>query len=495
MAMMDYETLELMRGRHPAWRLLCAQHAPLIASFLHRSFIAGNVRYITQADLTEALEDNLFALREQYGQDSFKSSAINYLNEWAENDKGWLRKFYLDDSDEPCFDLTPAAEKAISWLNTLTERSFIGTESRLLTIFDLLRQMHEGSETDPELRIAELQKRRAAIDSEIEQILSGDVPLLDDIALKDRFQQFLQLSRELLTDFREVESNFRQLDRSVREKIATWNGSKGALLEEIIGERDAISESDQGRSFQAFWDFLMSSVRQEEFSGQIEHVLALEPVLEMKPDRRLRRIHYDWLEAGEHTQRTVARLSQQLRHFLDDQAWLEDRRIMDVLHSIENHALVLRDDMPSGNTATLEETSVSINLPLERPLYRPPIKPIITETTLETGESDIDTSALYSQITIDRSELIRNIRSELQGASQITLLDIIKHHPLRYGLAELIAYIQLATEAADIKLATIVDEAIEEKISWQTDDGTIRQANLPRIIFLRERSKTELGDN
>lgn len=487
---MDYETLDLLRGRHPAWRLLCAQHAPLIASFLQRAFIDGNVRYITQADLTEALEDYLFALRERYGQDSFKSSAISYLNDWAENDKGWLRKFYLDNSDEPCFDLTPAAEKAISWLNTLTERSFIGTESRLLTIFDLLRQMHEGSETDPELRIAELQKRRAAIDNEIEQILSGEIPLLDDTALKDRFQQFLQLSRDLLTDFREVENNFRQLDRSVREKIASWDGSKGALLEEIIGERDAISESDQGRSFQAFWDFLMSSVRQEEFSSQVEHVLSLEPVLEMNPDRRLRRIHYDWLEAGEHTQRTVARLSQQLRHFLDDQAWLEDRRIMDVLHSIENHALALRDNMPSGNVTSLPENSAAINLPLERPLYRPPIKPIITETSLETGDSDIDTSVLYSQITIDRSELIRNIRAELQGVSQINLAEIIRRHPLRFGLAELVVYVQLATEAADIKLTTVVDESVDEKISWQTDSGTVRQATLPRIIFLREQSKT-----
>jgi hypothetical protein len=33
----------------------------------------------------------------------------------------------------------------------------------------------------------------------------------------------------------------------------------------------------------------------------------------------LKRVHYDWLEAGEHTQRTVALLSQELRRFLDDQ--------------------------------------------------------------------------------------------------------------------------------------------------------------------------------
>ena len=59
---------------------------------------------------------------------------------------------------------------------------------------------------------------------------AGDVPLLDDTALKERFQQFTTLARELLADFREVEHNFRGLDRRVRERIALWDGGKGALL-------------------------------------------------------------------------------------------------------------------------------------------------------------------------------------------------------------------------------------------------------------------------
>jgi hypothetical protein len=39
---LDYTTLELLRQNHPAWRLLCAKHAPLVASFLHRVFLAPN---------------------------------------------------------------------------------------------------------------------------------------------------------------------------------------------------------------------------------------------------------------------------------------------------------------------------------------------------------------------------------------------------------------------------------------------------------------------
>ena len=478
---LDHATLDTLRRHHPAWRLLCAQHAPLVAAFLHRVFIEPNVRNVSQADLVEALEDELFILREQQGDEAFPGTAQGYLNDWAENDKGWLRKFYPAGTDEPHFDLTPATEKAIAWLEGLTKRAFVGTESRLLTLFALLRQMSEGSQTDPQLRVAQLQQRRNEIDDEIARIQAGDLSLLDDTGLKDRFQQFLQLARELLTDFREVEENFRTLDRRVRERIARWDGAKGALLEEIMGERDAIADSDQGKSFRAFWDFLMSQSRQEELSRLLEQVLSLPPVLAMGPETRLQRVHYDWLEAGEHTQRTVAGLSQQLRRFLDDQAWLENRRIMDILHSIESHALTLREEAPTGEFIPLAETSATIELPLERPLYRPPITPVITEMALDQGDADVDTTALYNQVVVDRAELTRNIRQELQDRSQISLAEVLARHPLRHGLAELLAYLQLAGDWPK----TAVDDQVQEQVSWQMESGVMRRAILPRIILLR----------
>ncbi len=357
---LDYAGLDLLRRSHPAWRLLRSDHAPLVASFLQRVFIEPNVRQMQQADLAEALEDELFALREKYGEELFPKRAVEYLSDWADNDKGWLRKYYPTGSDEPHFDLTSASEKAIAWLASLTERAFVGTESRLLTLFALLRQMSEGSETDPAARTAELIRRRSEIDAEIERIRDGDISLMGDTALKDRFQQFLQLARDLLADFREVEQNFRSLDRQVRERIALWDGAKGELLEEIMGQRDTIADSDQGKSFRAFWDFLMSQSRQEELSRLLEQVLTLPPVVAMQPESRLRRVHYDWLEAGEHTQRTVARLSQQLRRFLDDQAWLENRRIMDILHNIEAQALAVREEAPTADFIELAEASATV---------------------------------------------------------------------------------------------------------------------------------------
>ncbi len=482
---LDFSTLEALRMHHPAWRLLRSDHVSLVASFLHRVFVVPNVRVMSTADLSEALDDELFALRDRLGADAFPKPALHYLNDWASPEKGWLRKFYRQGSDEPHFDLTPTTEKAIIWLDALTERGFVGTESRLLTLFELLRQMSEGSEADPQKRIAELHKRREEIDAEISRVLSGDISLLDDTALKDRFQQFMQLARELLTDFRELERDFRTLDRHGRERIALWDGSKGELLEQIMGEHDAIGDSDQGKSFRAFWDFLMSSSRQDELTELLARVLELPAVAELKPDARTHRVHYDWLEAGEHTQRTVAQLSQQLRRFLDDQAWLENRRIMDILHGIEAKALVVRDSPPSGEIMDLAELSSDVELPLERPLYLPVQKPVIEDIDLEAGDIDLDAAALYSQVVVDRTQLASHIRQALQDRAQVTLRELIEVHPLQQGLAELVAYLQLGSDA----FKTVVDDDTREIVEWRTpgheENPTRRRARLPRVIFVR----------
>lgn len=490
---MNHSTLAALRDRHPAWRLLASPHAPLVASFLRRVFVLPNVRVMPEADLAEALEDELFALREQLGPDAYPKAAPDYLNDWAAPDKAWLRKFYKPGTDEAQFDLTPATEKAIAWLHALTERSFVGTESRLLTLFALLEQISAGTEVNPAKRVEDLRRKRDEIDAEITRVLAGDVAMLDDTAVKDRFQQFQQMARELLADFREVEHNFRLLDRRVREKIALWQGSKGALLDEIMGERDAIGDSDQGRSFRAFWDFLMSSQRQDELSERLDRVLALPAVVSLKPEPRTRRVHHDWLEAGEHTQRTVAQLSQQLRRFLDDRAFLENRRILDLLHGIESKALALRATPPPGTPMGIDAMGAELALPLERPLFALNPKPRLAELQIVATEDEVDTAGLFGHVVVDKARLRATVQRALRREPQVTLRALLDAEPLHQGLAELVAYLELAHAGtgnlgAD-RVRALVDDAVEESIQWHGSDpageSVLREARMPRVIFTR----------
>ena len=480
-AAMDYDLLVTLRRTHPAWRLLCAEHAPLVLSFLYAAFVRQNVRTMAQPELVARLEDTLYALREREGPEVWPRGARQYLDEWSDDAHGWLRRYYPADSDVLQYDLTPATEKAVDWLLSLERRQFVATESRLMTVFELLRQITEGTEADPERRIAELERRRAEIDAEIQRIQSGDLNLMDDARVRDRFQQMASTARGLLSDFREVEQNFRDLDRAVRERVASWDGRKGALLADIFGQRDAIADSDQGQSFRAFWDFLMAPDRQDELSALLERVFALDAVAALRPDPRLRRVHFDWLEAGEVTQRTVARLSEQLRRFLDDRAWLENRRVMELIREVEQHALALRDAPPEGAVSALDEPAPTIELPMERPLYSPPLRPQIRDAVLVEGEPDADADALFAQVSIDRGALEQVLRQALRARGQVSLGELIAARPLEHGLAELLVWLTIASEHP----GAVFDEAHPASLAWADPSGTARRATLPTVIFSR----------
>ena len=479
---LDYFDIQSMRRSNPAWRLMIADNAPLVAGFLDSAFREQNNRSVSESELIMRLEDYLFQLREIEGEDAFPRAAKSYLDEWAHTERGWLRKFYPPGSDEAYYDLTPATETALQWIEGLFETGFVGTESRLYTAVNLLREIATGVEEDTEVRIAELKSRRKEIDEQIRAIRAGEVPLLDSRSLRERFQQFSRTARELLADFRAVEHNFRELDRSVREQIAAWAGEKSEMLDRIFGEHDAITESEQGESFRAFWDFLMSPHSQEELTGLLDRVFEIDELGDALSDERLRRIHFDWMSAGEQTQRTVARLSQQLRSYLDDKAFYEDRRIINTLSGIERKALALRSNAPKDSDfIQIDDSRPAVTLPLDRPLFSPPL-PVDLTTEIEHGdESDIDASALFDRIVVDRARLEGNIEQALRERSQITLRGIVDRFELKEGLTELLSYFSIA---ADDPRGYISEDG-REVIAWTDPEGVDRRARSPRVVFAR----------
>ena len=476
----DLEGLSLLREQHPGWGLLRYDHAPLVVSFFHRVFIAPNVRSVGQAELIEALDDELFVYRRDLGERAPSKAARDYLAEWTTADRGWLRRFFPDGSDQPAFDLTPAAEQAVLWVARIADRPFVATESRLRVLVELLAHMAHGIETDPDVRVAELERQRAEIDVEIERVRGGRVDVTDPRQLREQFQQFVSLARDLLGDFRQVEQNFRALDRAVREQIATWDGGKGDLVAEILGERDAIDASDEGHSFRAFWELLVSQQRQDAMAEQLERILAHPAVAELRPDRRMRRIHHDWLDAGEHTQRTVALLSSQLRRFLDDQVWLEDRRIVEILRRVEATALGVREQPPSGAVHSIELPHADVALPFERPLFTPRAAPSIDSAVDEIDDSEVALGSLFGLQVVDVARISDHIDRTLDERGQVTLRELCDAMPIDRGLAEVVTYLHLGSE----RFATTTDETTEDTIEW-TLDGVTRSARLPRVVFVR----------
>ncbi len=478
---MEFEFLRLLREKNPAWRLLAADQGPFIAAFLYKEFIAVNKRGVAEQELIERLDSFIYQLNQGGRKDLFVRSGREYLESWT-NEQGWLRKFYKQGQDEICFDLTSMAQKAIEWLVNLQEPEFIGTESRLITVFDLLQQIAAGAETDPELRLAELKRRRAELDAEISRVENGQVDLLNDTQIKERFWQAMTTAREIIADFRAVEQNFRMLDREMRERIATWTEGKGALLELIFNEQDGIVDSEQGKSFTAFWKFLMSAAYQDDFKMTLDKVLNLQAVKEMSGFRSAARIHHEWMDAGAHVQETVAALSQQLRRYVDENFLEEERRILQLVREIEKSALQVRNDPPREWEIWLDAMEPEISLLMDRPLFSPPQRPEIKNDLICAGIEDVSAQALFSQVYVDKEALAARIDGMLRVTQTVSLAEVVRRFPLRLGLAELVTYLVIGSEGSPNRFVA----GEKETVFWTDEQGREQRATLPRILFVRK---------
>jgi len=477
---MDHDTLDRLRQTHAAWRLLAADHAPLVLSFLALAFILPNRRAIPAPELTAHLENFLDQLGETHGTERYPRGARRYLEDWAAPERAYLRKYYPKSGEDADFDLTPATEKAIEWIRGLRSQQFVGTESRLLTLFQLLRDLATGTQEDPAVRIQELERRRAELDREIERVRSGQAGPLDATQVKERYLQVEDTARHLLGDFRQVEENFRGLDAQTRERVATSTQAKGALLEEIFGETDHIRRSDEGKSFDTFWEFLMSPARQDELQAWLRRVHELPAVRELSHEEFVRGIPFLLLEAGEKVHGTLAQLVEQLRRFVDDQAHLENRRILDLIREMEAHAIRVKADPPHGPGFALLDAAVpEFNLPMCRSLYRPPRNPVLGLEAIEEGAAELNLAALFAQTVVDEKLLRGHIAELLRSQSQVTLAEVTLAFAPEQGLAEIVAYLRIAGDDG-----AAVDESVTETVVIPpSGERAEKRVRLPRVIF------------
>ena len=129
----------------------------------------------------------------------------------------------------------------------------------------------------------------------------------------------------------------------------------------------------------------------------------------------------------------------------------------------------------------VDDIGVSIHLPVERPLYQRARDIRLNARAVVEGDVEVDMTALYTQIAINRDELAGHIRRELQSREQVSLSEVIAAHPLRYGLSELVAYFEVTSRWKRVD----VSDDVQEKVAWRGEDGVDYRATMPRVIILR----------
>ena len=481
---MTYKEIGQLLKNHTSIRLLKADNAPLIISFLFSLFKEdlsnqeeGGIR---EKELVSQLSDQLYILNEI--DKIYPKSPADYLADWA--NAGFLRKF-PGKTDEFVYELTPASEQVFKWINSLEKREFVGTESRLKYLFERMQKLVGKTQLSATERLAQLEAQKQSLDKEIEDIKAGKLEVLDDRQIKEEYFLIEDTAKSLLADFREVEQNFRDLDRNFRRKIITTTQSKGEVLSDLFEQQDFLTQTDQGKSFMAFWEFLLSQSKQIELENLIKRMLDIPIVQQMRNENfRMELLRNNLIEAGDRTNKTTNSLWNQLRRYLENKSFFENKRILEQI----NTGLKLIFEHPEtdfNNLPALElDDVIRIDLISDRPLYSPPEQVKFKKQQLQEGEASGGNELLYEQFEIDIPRLKDNIKQLLKTHPQVSLPELLREFPVEKGVAEVVAYLDIAAKN-EKRNSISTDEEEEEILIRNSQTKQVFKVKIPKIIFSR----------
>lgn len=469
-----------------AWKLLATTNAPVTLAMLG-THLFGKDRRLPSSILNERINLDLEELRE-HGED-LPRSAQTYLSQWLSS--GFLERSYESQASEEMYELSAAAAQAIRFIQGLHDKRTVATESRLSMLIQQLVQLAEQTEPNPELRIENLLKERQRIDAEIEAIRSGKVDALADDRALERARELVALADELANDFLQVRSSFQQLNRELRESIVESEGSRGDVLESLFSGIDVISESDEGRTFKAFWRLLIDPEQSMELEDALEQIVSREFAarLERGERRFLLQLTKVLLERGGDVHDVLHHFARGLKQFVQSREYQEQRRITKLLKQAQRKALEVKEEMTLAKEIgyTLNLTSSRLSSVSQLCLRDPSLDEVDSNVQLaeQAGISLESISELVAQSEIDFRALKTHITTLLKQRDQVSIAEILTSYPAEQGLGSVVGYVSLGSRYGVLSKR-------KESVVWHGRDNHKRSATIPCIYFVKERSH-ELG--
>lgn len=478
--------LRELRGQ-PLWRLLAADKSVLTIALLQQVLLT-NEKVLPASILYERLSQSLDELRSA-GED-VPQSAYAYVSDWL--NQGWLVRRLAPGEHEEDFELSTEATAAVRFVTSLLKRRTVATESRLALVQQLVLDLAEKTDGNPETRVEALLADRERIDREIEGVRGGLVVALPEDRALERAREIIGLTDELAADFRRVRDDFDQLNRGLRQSLVEHEGSRGEVLEALFAGVDVIGQSEAGRTFAAFWR-LLTDPEQSTALREALDLLVRRPFakrLEARERKFLLNLTHLLGEEGSSVHEVLQNFARSLKSFVQSREFLEQRRLHSLLKRATQAAIAAREALrPTENIGyELTLTSSRIRSAAQWSLYDPAQR--MADGSMRDAEvSTIDlewVSELVRQSEIDFRTLRRHVHELLGERPRVSIAEALERYPAEQGLGSVVGYVALGVKHG------VVTEGLE-LVSWLGRDEQQRRAKVPTIYFAKER-RHELAD-
>ena len=375
--------------------------------------------------------------------DTYEEKAEKYIKKWT--DSGFLTN-YRNEDGEIYYELSSHSSKVIDWLSGLKQEEYIGTESKFKSIINQLKELVEYTNEDREKRLQLLEDKKLEIEHQIEQLQMGeDIKVFEEYEIVPRFQQINKLAKELLTDFKDVDDNFKTIIKEIYQKQIDPTLKKGGILQYTFDALDELKSSSQGKSFYAFWEFLLAREMQSELDTMITELFqTLKEKNINSGDTFLQNMVEYLYESGRKVYQTNDKMADKLSRIIRENEMSKADTSKRIVQEIKNTLIEISKKGRKPDLSLEVDDGMEINIPFDRKItfeqsenteydFKPDLEALSIEEFDELGK-------VFGNVYIDRKKLERNIREAMKGKSQVTLSDVIEQHPLQLGLPELFAY-------------------------------------------------------
>jgi len=484
---MDRTKLVDILGGSPSVELLKARNRELILLFfvdvfeLETAVSSENIHH----KLSDYLETQGVEVDDEseikFG-DSFEEKAKKYITSWA--DKGFLTN-YQNETGEIFYELSSHSSKTIDWLNNLKKEEYIGAESKFKTLFSQLKELVEFTNEDREKRLQLLEDKKLEIVQQIERLKMGeDVKVFEEYEIVPRFNDLTKLAKELLSDFKEVDDNFKAIIKEIYKKQTDISLKKGKILEYTFDALDELQDSSQGKSFYAFWDFLRSPDLQDEWKNLIHE---LYQTLEEKDievsDYFLKNMKQHLYDLGKKVYMTNDKMAEKLSKIIRENEASRTEITKNTIQEIKNLLIDVSKRKLRPTFSFDIETGVDINIPFERKLTFEQSEEIVYNQKPQPATTNSDDfsnlNKVFNLSVIDKNELRKKVKNVLNEKSQITIFDIVEYYGgISKGLSEVFGYIGVVND-----FKNTVNEDKTQTILFDKENGKTIQ--IPEIILTR----------
>jgi len=463
------------------WKLLAADMGPVVLAVLECLF-SDDEKTLPVSVAVERLTRELDGLR---GDGHVLTQAAQaYLADWLA--QGWLIRRFPAGAAEEIFELSADAVAALRWVAGLQRPRTTATESRLASVMQQVIRLAEETDANPKSRLASLVAERDRINQEIAAVERGGVRTLPDDRAVERAREVLAQAQELAADFRNVRDAFDRLNRDLRQSLMENDGSRGDVLEHLFAGVDLISESEPGRTFNAFWRLLTDGEQAFALTEALDAVTSRGFSRQLEPRERkfLQSLTSVLMGEGGEVHEVLQQFARSLKTFVQSREFQEQRRLHSLMKQTQQAALAARDVVRPNEAIdfALSLTSSSIRSASQWGLYDPSLR--VVDSGMEDAppsELTLDVvNELLRESEIDFRSLRANVKAMLLEVSQATVADMLKRFPAEQGFGSVVGYVALGAKHGEVTPAF-------ENICWQGKDGIDRSARVPAIYFLRER--------